>query len=197
MNKKDVKIMPSVDVTDLIAKRDEKNLSQQELADLIGVARQTINNWEENITQPRVDLYKLWVATLYDDEIETMAQEDDTENCDEVFPSNDAEVESTLQCCQICEVFNTFKWNIMPDDYKKEIQRSIIFALVPFFFGMLSLVNGNVIKAIAFIVIGIIAFKFYVGNTYKRIEFYTKDYITCFNPEKQYSCKDCQKWRKQ
>ena len=49
----------------IIKLRKEKKLSQEELADKIGVSRQTISNWELNITKPDVSQLKKFSKIFY------------------------------------------------------------------------------------------------------------------------------------
>ena len=42
----------------LVKLRKENKLSQEELADKLGVSRQTISNWELNVTKPDIDYMK-------------------------------------------------------------------------------------------------------------------------------------------
>jgi len=66
----------------IIKLRKEKKLSQEELADKIGVSRQTISNWELNITKPDVSqikkfskIFNISVDELLDNDIRDIIEE--------------------------------------------------------------------------------------------------------------------------
>lgn len=54
--------------TNILAKRKEKNMTQENLADRLGVSRQTVSDWERDIKKPEtqnlIDLAKLLGASL-------------------------------------------------------------------------------------------------------------------------------------
>ena len=54
----------------IIAKRKELNLTQQELADKVGLKKNTISSWEQGLSSPDIDtiaiLLKLFDMDFYD-----------------------------------------------------------------------------------------------------------------------------------
>ena len=104
--------------------RKELNCTQEQLADILGVSRQSISKWESNITYPETDKL-IALGKLFDCSLDYLLKEDVTEK-------------SGVNKNGISEKIEKFSKKVMTDKNKDKAKRTMmIIGIILAFIGLL------------------------------------------------------------
>lgn len=85
--------------------RKEKNITQEQLADNLGVSRQSISKWESNVAYPQTDKL-IRMSELFDCSLDYLLKEDITEKTEKTEATNIQGTTAIPQCLAISKIFN-------------------------------------------------------------------------------------------
>ena len=85
--------------------RKEKNITQEQLADSLGVSRQSISKWESDIAYPETDKL-ICMSELFDCSLDYLLKESITKKEEKIEATNMQGTTVAVQCFSLSKIFN-------------------------------------------------------------------------------------------